>query len=348
MNNSNTFTPQPMRFSEILDTTFSLYRKHFLLFLGIISLDFCGRLVGYLLGRFLPGFPLKGIAINLISMSFGLVSMGGIIIAVAAIYLSGHITSRDALKQARHWFWYILACFLVWSLGFHISRTGTSFSLFSVMNPITLWTPGSPVDTDPLIRLPYMLAFLRLVSVPFSIYFRDPWWHITSDLVFFLVRSRMLWMQFIPLVLVPFSIYFAVRWTFATTVFLLERPSIRGIFGRSSELTRGRWWQVWGMLISFSVLSFAIQYIIEITVGFILILTRLVGAASLMDILKWLVIHTPIDVGPLFYTIMMWTGFIVRTLVFPIWVIGITLLYFDLRIRKEGFNDEMPLSNTTN
>ncbi|MDE0466676.1 MAG: hypothetical protein OYL97_06435 [Candidatus Poribacteria bacterium] len=155
-------------------------------------------------------------------------------------------------------------------------------------------------------------------------------------------------MQFIPLALVPFSIYFAVRWTFTTTVVLLERPSIRGIFGRSSELTRGRWWQVWGMLISFSVLSFAIQYIIEITVGFILILTKLMGVAGPMEIVQWIVIHTSIDVDPLFYTIMMWTGFIVRTLVFPIWVIGITLLYFDLRIRKEGFNGEMPLNNTTN
>ena len=150
-------------------------------------------------------------------------------------------------------------------------------------------------------------------------------------------------MQFILLALVPFSIYYAVRWTFATPTVLLEEPPIRRAFKRSSGLTRGRWWRVWGVLISFSVLTFAVQRIIEITVGFILTLTKLVGAASSMDIIKWLVIYTPIDVDPLFLTIMMWTGFAVRTLIFPIWVIGIILLYFDLRIRKEGFNGEMPV-----
>ncbi|MCY3739870.1 MAG: hypothetical protein OXH00_02500 [Candidatus Poribacteria bacterium] len=28
---------KPMRFEDILDTTFSLYRKHFLLFLGLVA-----------------------------------------------------------------------------------------------------------------------------------------------------------------------------------------------------------------------------------------------------------------------------------------------------------------------
>jgi len=31
---------KPMRFQDILDTTFSLYRKHFLLFLGLVAF-FC-------------------------------------------------------------------------------------------------------------------------------------------------------------------------------------------------------------------------------------------------------------------------------------------------------------------
>ena len=161
-----------MRFGEILDTTFSLYRKHFLFFLGIIVLYFCGILVEYLFERFLPEFSGKNFVVDLIDMPFTLISMGGIIVATATI---------------------------------------------------------------------------------------------------------------------------------------------------------------------------AVQRIIEITVGFILTLTKLVGAASSMDIIKWLVIYTPIDVAPLFLTIMMWVGFVVKALIFPIWVICITLLYFDLRIRKEGFNGEMPV-----
>ena len=337
-----------MRFGEILDTTFNLYRKHFLLFLGIIVFYFCGILVEYLFEQFVPEFSGKNFVVDLIDMPFTLISMGGIIVATATIYLSGRITSRNALKQARHRFWHVLVCAFVWSLAFDISRIGVVFPMISVINPITRWTPGFPVDTDPLIRLPYMLTFLRLVSMPFSIYLQTPLWHIISFLLFFVMKLGSSWIQLLLLAFVPFSTYYAVRWTFATPTVLLEESTIRRAFEKSGELTRGRWWRVWGVLISFSVLTFAVQRILESTVGFILILTRLVGAVSPMDILRWSVMYASIDVDPLFYTIMMWTGFIVRTFVFPIWVIGITLLYFDLRIRKEGFNGEMPLNNTTN
>lgn len=99
-NNSNTLTRQPMGFSEILDTAFSLYREHFLLFLWFVAVRFCGSVVEYLLGRFLPNFFQKNFVVDLIGMSFVLVSMGGIIVATAMVYLGSHITSRDALKQA--------------------------------------------------------------------------------------------------------------------------------------------------------------------------------------------------------------------------------------------------------
>ena len=329
-----------MGFGEILDTTFNLYRTHFPLFLGIIVLYFCGILVEYLLGRFLPQFSGKNFVVDLISMPFTFISMGGIIVATATIYLSGHITSRNALKQARHLFWHVLVCSVVWRVAFDISKISVVFPMISVMNPIMPWMPGSPVDTDPLIRLPYMLAFFRLVSMPFSIYLQTPLWDIFTFLLLFVVESGSLWIQLILLAFAPFSIYFAVRWTFATTAVLLEEPLIRRAFGRSGELTRGRWWRVWGVLISFSVLTFAVQRILEGTVGFILVLTRLVGATSATDILRWMVMYTPIDADPLFYTIMMWPGFAVRTLIFPIWIVGITLLYFDLRVRKEGFGIE--------
>lgn len=321
-----------MRFAEILDTTFSLYRKHFLLFLGVFSLDFCGRLVGYLLGRFLPNFFLKDFLTNLVSIPFTLVSMGGIIFVTATVSLGGQITSRDALKQAGHRFWHMLACQLPWSFVFEIPRMGFGYLIIFVID----------------LEMTLFMFVSVLLFVPFSIRLPIRLGGIISSVYLFFVRRGLMWVRFIPIVLTPFSVYFAVRWLFTTTAILFERVPIRRAFERSSELTRGRWWQVLGMLISFSVLSYAIQRIVEITVGFILTLTRLVGAASPIDILKWLVIYTPIDVNPLFYTIMMWTGFIVRTLIFPIWVIGITLLYFDLRIRKEGFNGEMPMNNTTN
>ena len=349
-NNSNTHTHQPIGFVRILAGTFSLYRKHFRLFLVIIALRFCGELMEYMLGRFLPDFFQKEIVVDLVDMLFTLVSMGGTIVVVATIYLGGHITGSNALKQSLRRFWHILACFLVWSLAFDISRTSISGTMFSVMNPITLWMPDSPVTSvpDPLIPLPFVIALIRLVSVPFSIYLQTPWWHITSDLLFFPLRSESLWMQLIPLAFVPFSIYFAVRWTFSTAAVLFERSAIRSAFERSSELTRDRWWQVWGMLISFSVLCFAMLLVAEISMGCILTLMKLAGSATPIDVIRLMVMYEPINVDPLFLTMTVWTNYVVRTLVFPIWVIGITLLYVDLRIRKDGFKVEIPVNNTSN
>ena len=186
MNNSNTSTRQPMRFGEILDTTFNLYRKHFLLFLGIISLDFCGRLVGYLIWRFPPGFPLRDIVIDLISMSFKLVSMGGIIIAVATIYLSGRITSRDALRQAGHRFWQLLACSLVWSLVFVIPRAVDLFPIFyytGYVESVEGYVESVEGRTDPLLLRLNLTIFIRLVSLPFSIDLPMNWESITSGLI---------------------------------------------------------------------------------------------------------------------------------------------------------------------
>ena len=339
MNNSNTPTLQPIGFGKILGTTFSLYQKHFLLFLGIISFYFLGSLVAYLLRRFLPDFFLKNAVVDLVDMLFALVSMGGMIVAVATIYLGGHITGSNALKQTGHRFWHVLVCSLAWGLAFDISMTNISFTIISVMNLITMWTPGSPVTsvTDPL-RLPLVVAFVRLVAVPFSTYLQTPWWNIALDLPFFPMRSESLWIQFIPLTFVPFLIYFAVRWTFATTDVLLERSSIRRAFERSSELTRGRWWRVWGLLICFSILSFAIQYIVQITVGCILVLTKLTDVTNPMDVVRWVVRVKLINADILFYEVIQWAASVFRSLIFPIWVIGITLLYFDLRIRKDGFN----------
>ena len=43
---------KPMRFADILDTTFSLYRKHFGLFLGLVSFGVFGDLTFHLLTDF--------------------------------------------------------------------------------------------------------------------------------------------------------------------------------------------------------------------------------------------------------------------------------------------------------
>ena len=346
MNNSNTSTRQPMRFSEILDTTFSLYRKHFLLFLGIISLDFCGRLVVYLIWRFLSGFPLRGIVIDLIGMPFRLVSMGGIIIAVATIYLSGRITSRDALKQTGHRFWQLLACSLVWSLVYVIPRAVDLFPVLYYAGYVESVEGYMAREYNEYLLLRLDLAiFMGFVSLPFSIDLPMTLESITSGLIPWVTSRGPIWIGLIPSVLAPFSIYFAVRWMFAPAAVLLEKLIIRSAFERSSELTCGRWWWGWGLLVSFSVLSAAIFLTVVGMIGFILILTIGTGETMPTNILEWTVIYGIGSSNSLYSEIMVWIYITIGTLIFPIWVIGITLLYLDLWIRKEGIDIEIQVGD---
>ena len=330
-NRGTTPTLQPMGFSELLDTIFNLYRKHFSLFLGIVALDICGNLVIYLLARFLPNFPLKDLLTDFVGMPFGLVSMGGIIIATATIYLGKHLRSLDALKQALYQFRQMLACHLPWSLVLGTPRIGIVYFVLLGLGTELL------LDTE---SMSILFTVVFLVSVPFSIHLPiDLWNSIHSLLTLVMINQR--WVRFIPLVLTPFAIYFTVRWMFAAVVVLLERSLIRRAFARSNELIRGKWWRTLKMLVAFSVLSFAIQRIVVITIGFVLMLTKMMGATTPMDILKWMVRYSFESSNPLFYTIMWWINLIISSFIFPIWIIGITLLYFDLRIRKEGFDIEI-------
>ena len=294
--NSNTPTLQPMGVGEILDITFSLYRKHFLLFLGIITVYFLGSLVTYSLEGFLQDTDLKNLVPNLVSIPFVLVSMGGVIIATAAIFLDKHITSTDALKQTFRRFWHLLGGYLLWAA---------------------------------VLIIPFIVSLLFLTS-------------------FVMRGTSSISILFIPFAFVPFLIYFLVRWGFVFEVLLLEKTNVRNAFKRSSELVRGTWWRVFGMLILILLLSVAILYIFEISLGAIFILAKAAGGTDFKTLIQWSVMETDLGSSNLiFYAIMTCTNLILKTLIFPIWVIGITLLYFDLRIRKEGLDIEMQ-ANTSN
>lgn len=293
-NNSNTPTLQPMSVSEILDTTFSFYRRHFLLFLSVITFYFFGSLVKHSIESLLHGSGLKNLVANFVDMPFAVVSIGGIIVATATIYLGEQITSNAALKHVLRHFWHLLGCYLLWALAFDIP--------FIVI----------------LIMIPFVLNGTSFMSV-----------------------------LFIPFALMPLSLYFAVRWGFVAEIFLIERTGIKDAFKRSSELVRGTWWRVFGILVLILILSAAIHYILELSLGLILILTKVAGATDIKDLFQWSVMETGLDSSNLlFYAVMTCTDLVLGTLTAPIWVIGITLLYFDLRIRKEGSDIEIQVNDS--
>ena len=270
--NSREPTLKPMRFGDILDMTFSLYRKHFWLFLGLVSFSVFAELAFHLLTDFSQFFfdrsLLLGIAIGLITLTFSVIGIGGLVIGSGATYLGENITIHTILQRTIDRFWRLMGCFLLW---------------FLVVGVLAVTIIG-----------------------------------------------------------IPFAIYFAVRWGFFIGTVMFEKPVVSIALRRSSELVTGMWWRMFGTLLAIFLLSTMIHSIIEISIGFILIATNLVSEVDFIDILEWGLLGESFEgVTPFFYAISTVIHLAVYAISFPIWIIGITLLYFNQRIRKEGFDIEM-------
>ncbi len=147
---------------------------------------------------------------------------------------------------------------------------------------------------------------------------------------------------------IPFAIYFGFRWALFAFPVLYEGTTARNALRRSTELVKGTWWRVFGIMVAISLIAFMIMFILQTSYG--MIFSAFIGntgaeAANFSETLRRLFAPTPNDIG--------WGGYIIHTLgslivagfIMPIGTIGYALLYFDLRIRKEAFDIEMRVTN---
>ena len=152
----------------------------------------------------------------------------------------------------------------------------------------------------------------------------------------------------ITIVGIPFAIYFSVRWGLYSLPVMLEGTTARNALRRSTELVKGTWWRVFGIMLAISLISFMIYFILEASSGFLLSwmgLTEAEEPTGLLDTLRQLFVPTPSEIGWFSYTIRRLVSLIIATFTMPISIIGSTLLYFDLRIRKEAFDIEMQVTD---
>ena len=149
-------------------------------------------------------------------------------------------------------------------------------------------------------------------------------WHQLGSLVgaAFLVGLAVFGMS-ITIIGIPVAIYFGVTWAFIVQTVVLEHRGARRSLSRSSILVKSVWWRVLGVLIIIALIESILSSVAGGIVGFIV---GLIG--ELADIL-------PAELAANF------AGTLAGMIFIPISLIGTTLLYFDLRIRKEGYNLEI-------
>ena len=146
-------------------------------------------------------------------------------------------------------------------------------------------------------------------------------------LVLSLLVSLALILMAVTIVGIPAAIYFGVSWLLAPQVLLLEDLGVRKAVGRSRALVSGSWWRVAGI----GVLIFLLEAVIQMV--FSLPQTILQGVAVLSD---------PSGMGLAVATVLgVLIGTASQVIAGPIWFCGLVLLYYDLRVRREGFDLEL-------
>ncbi|MFN2569095.1 MAG: glycerophosphoryl diester phosphodiesterase membrane domain-containing protein [Candidatus Dormibacteria bacterium] len=120
-------------------------------------------------------------------------------------------------------------------------------------------------------------------------------------------------------VAVPAAIWGAVRLSFASPIIVIESLSGWNGLKRSWRLIAGSWWRIFGILL------------------LVTIMVAIMGS-TINGMLSLPALAIP-DPGKLVYTSVI--GAVVNVFVTPIRLIVVTLLYYDLRIRREAFDIEM-------
>jgi hypothetical protein len=119
------------------------------------------------------------------------------------------------------------------------------------------------------------------------------------------------------------GIWLAVSLLVAMPAMLLERITVSQAINRSFALVRTRWWECFWVWLLYSLLN------LFVTFAFTALLAGTLGRAVHGDVGRALTTTMSATIGAL--------------LTLPFAASAIIVLYFDLRIRKEGFDVQMAL-----
>jgi hypothetical protein len=132
----------------------------------------------------------------------------------------------------------------------------------------------------------------------------------------------------VTIVGIPFAIYLFVAWLLSVQVLLVEGTGIRSALGRSRELVAGHWWRVVGIAILLAI----IQAIIS---AFFTLPATVFGFGSVFSD------PASSDISPLVIALDSIGTTAGQIVVGPIAYCAYILLYYDLRVRKEGLDIEL-------
>jgi hypothetical protein len=256
---------RPLEVGDLLDETFRMYRRHFVLFAGISVL------------LSIPSAALFGLALG----SFTSVLQ----------QTNGTLSDTSFLAP-------LLAAF---AAGLAVNLLVLPFTMGAVMYAACESAMGRPVTASGVF-LGVLRRYFPLLG----------YW-----MLFLVTFYVALVLCVIPVILWT---WIFVLWIVATPAMFVENIGLGAAMGRSWRLVEGRWWRTFLILFLMVIL----WYVAQFALGAFLQLGQLLLQLFISPFIAAAIAGA--------------SGQIVGALVNPILQIAIVLIYFDLRVRKEGLD----------
>ena len=302
---------RPMTLGEILDRTAELYRTHFLLFAGISSIFAVLMLAVQLL--YLRSLVLLGYPNLMAHWQWGTASVA-VVEALVVLMLAG--LSIAAINRAVAWVYLDKPATIRAAAKSVVPRLKTYLWLMTITS-FRAWAP-------------FAVLYVAFIGIAFAVL---PHGFMTNPAAAQGAAQQnpgaMMAAGIGMLVLMPFfalallyGVWMTLRYSLAVPACVVEELPAAGAIKRSIELSLGSR----GRIFVLGLLVYAVRLVLGILFGFPMLALALKHPGQPLPLL-WMVVA---QIG----------SFLTSALIGPIYSTGLTLFYYDQRIRKEGFDIE--------
>lgn len=302
---------EPLSTGDIIDRSVGIYRRHFRALLTTVTLPFLVGVFGWLLMEFGQTMMVGGKGDEPVFSAFAiLLTLSGFVLYILYAYMM--VLAVAGLSRS-------VGDYIM--LGTPITFRAALMSIRSRLGTLTiasLYLLAAGVLIMVIFGTVFMVAIfvVALVMVALSSMDLPP---VLAGIIS--VAVVVVTMAAVGLVVVPFILSFVV---FVPQAIMIEGCSASAALSRAMSLGRNCWKTVLGILVFSYCTSFSISAAVFIPIGLLLWLGNMLD----FDLDTFNAINGGVSQFSSF-------------LVVPVWAISYTLLYFDSRVRKEGYDVDL-------
>jgi hypothetical protein len=306
-----TYELRPLTLGEILDRTAELYRTRFALFVGISAIFATVMLAIQLL--YLRTLVMMGYPNLMAHMRWGTALLA--ITETLALMLLGGL-SVVAINRAVSWVYLDHPASIREAARSVLPRLRRYLWLITTV-AFRAWTPIAVLYVAYFVAL-FVLMPHDLLTNPAAAQ------NVARDNPAAIMEFGATMLILAPLMLLAsiYGVFMWVRYSLALPACVVEELPMGKAIKRSVELNKGSWWRVFVLWL----LVVLVRLVLGLLFGFPIILLAFKHPGQQLPV-GWMIFA---QTG----------GFLSNALIGPIYSIGLTLFYFDQRIRKEGFDIE--------